>query len=143
MKPEQEAELRQAARSNPACKDALLARDCDAIAALLSPGRVRFNEREIGCGVVLETIGIGAGNRLIDFIQSQPDLRHVVQLLANGWLRIGSPLVQSALRSFGPDAISSADAEALCALGLEPDPYTAQQVANALYNPDGTDKPWQ
>jgi len=143
MTPEQEAELRQAARSNPACADSLAARDCDAIAVLLSPGRMRANGREIGYGVILETIGIEAGNRLIDFIQAQPTLRHVVQLLANGWLSIGSPLAQGALRSFGPDAISPAHAEALCALGLEPDPYTAQQVAAALYNPDGSDKPWQ
>ena len=143
MTPEQQAALRQAARSNPDCAAALDARDCDAIAALLSPGRTRANGREIGYGVILETIGIEAGNQLIDFIQAQAPLRHVVQLLANGWLSIGSPLAQGALRSFGPDAISPENAEALCALGHEPDPYTAQQVATALYNPDGSDKPWQ
>lgn len=140
MTPEQQAELRQAARSNPACADALAARDCDALAVLLSPGRMRSNGREIGYGMILETIGITAGNQLIDFIQAQQELRHVVQLLANGWLSIGSPLAQGALRSFGPDAISQADAEALCALGLEPNPYTAQQVAAALYHPDGSEK---
>jgi hypothetical protein len=143
MTPEQEAELRQAARSNPDCADALAARDCDAIAVLLSPGRMRANGREIGYGVILETVGIEAGNRLIDFIQAQQELRHVVQLLANGWLRIGSPLAQGALQSFVPVAISQANADALCALGIEPDPYTAQQVAAALYKPDGSDKPWQ
>lgn len=143
MTPEQQAELRQAARSNPACAHALAARDCDAIAALLSPERMRANGREIGYGVILETIGIEAGNRLIDFIQAQPTLRHVVPLLANGWLSIGSPLAQGSLQSFVPTAISQADADALCALGIEPDPYTAQQVAAALYNPDGSDKPWQ
>jgi hypothetical protein len=140
MTPEQEAELRQAVRSNPDCADALAARDCDALAVLLSPGRMRANGREIGYGVILETIGIEAGNRLIDFIQAQPTLRHVVPLLANGWLSIGSPLAQGSLQSFVPAAISQADADALCALGIEPDPYTAQQVAAALYNPDGSEK---
>lgn len=143
MTPEQQAELRQEVRSNPDCAEALAARDCDTIAVLLSPGRTRANGREIGYGTILETIGIEAGNRLIDFIQGQPDLRHVVRLLANGWLSIGSPLAQGALRSFGPDAIAPADADALCALGLAPDPYTAQQVAAALYNSDGSEKPWQ
>jgi len=140
MTPEQQAALRQAARSNPACANALVARDCDAIATLLSPGRMRANDREIGYGVILETIGIDAGNQLIDFIQAQPALRHVVQLLANGWLRIGSPLAQGALQSFVPAAVSQADADALCALGIEPDPYTSQQIAAALYNLDGTEK---
>lgn len=143
MTPEQEAELRQAARSNPACADALEMRDCELIASILSTGRTRSNGREIGYGVILETIGIQAGNRLIDFIQDQTELRHVVRLLANGWLSIGSPLAQGALQSFVPIAISQEDANKLCALGIEHAPYTAQQVAASLYNSDGSDKSWQ
>ena len=140
MTPEQQAELRQEARSNPACADALAARDCDALAVLMSPGRTRANGLQIGCGVILATIGIDAGNRLIDFIQSQPELRHVVRLINNGWLDIGEPLPQHMLRSFPAEAISSADAEALCALGQQPDPFTAQQVAEAVFYPDGSEK---
>lgn len=143
MTPEQQAALRQAAHSDPGCAAALAARDCDAIAVRLSPGRMRANEREIGYGTILETIGFDAGNRLIDHIKASSDMRHVVPLLAQGRLRIDSPMTQIALRTFGAEVIAIAHAEALCALGQQPDPYSAQQVAEALYNPDGSEKPWQ
>jgi thiamine biosynthesis protein ThiC len=141
MTPEQQAELRQEANFRADCADALAARDCQALAELLSAGRTCGNDREVGYGTILEVIGVSAGNQLIDFIQAQPDMRHVRPLLEQGRLRIGSQLVQQSLQSFvGAAAVTQADADALCALGLQPDPLTAQQVGEALFHPDGSEK---
>lgn len=137
---EQQDELRARAHANPACAGALAARDCAALATLLSVGRVCSSEREIGYGTILEVIGIDAGNKLIDFIKAEPAMRHVTKLLEQGWLRIGSDLVQNILLTFVGDAISLDDANRLCALGEQSDPVTAQQVAEALFNPDGSAK---
>jgi len=141
MTPEQQVQLRAAARANPACNKALAAKDCAALAALLSVDRTRPSATEIGYGTILEAIGIAAGNQLIDFIKGSPDLRHVVPLLEQGRLRIGSPVARAAVQSFvGAGTVSQADADVLCALGCEPDALTAQDVATALFHPDGTEK---
>lgn len=140
MTPAQQAELRQAAHDRPDCAAALAAKDCEALAALLSDGRTCGNEREVGYGTIIETIGIESGNQLIDFLKAAEPMRHVVPLLDQGRLRIGSPLVQSTLQSFVGGPIDQADADALCALGLQPDPLTARQVAEALFHEDGSEK---
>jgi len=141
MAPEQQAELRHAAHGRPDCAAALAARDCQALAELLSAGRTCGNDREVGYGTIIETIGIEEGNALIDFIKAQEGMRHVKPLLEQGRLRIGSPLVQVSLQAFvGAGAVTQANADALCALGLQPDPLTAQQVGEALFQPDGSEK---
>ena len=140
MTPAQQAELRQAAHDRPDCAAALAAKDCEALAVLLSAGRTCGNEREVGHGTIIETIGLEAGNQLIDFLKSAEPMRHVMPLLDQGRLRIGSPLVQSTLQSLVGGPIDQADADALCALGLQPDPLTARQVAEALFHEDGSEK---
>lgn len=140
MNPEQQASLRARAHNDPACAEALAARDCAALAEILSAGRTCGNDREIGYGTILEVIGIEAGNALIDFIQGAQDMRHVVPLLEQGRLRIGSALVQATLRAMAATVIAPADAEVLCALGQQSDPFTAQQIAEALFHPDGSEK---
>lgn len=140
MTPEQQAELRLAAHSRADCAEALGARGCQALADLLSSGRTCGNDREIGCGTIIETIGLEAGNQLIDFLKSTEPMRHVMPLLDQGRLRIGSPLVQSTLQSFVGGPIDQADADVLCALGLQLDPLTARQVAEALFHEDGSEK---
>lgn len=140
MTPEQQEELRQAAHSRPDCAAALAAKDCQALADLLSAGRTRGNDVVVGYGTILEVIGIEAANTLIDFIKGAEALRHVVPLLDQGRLRIGSPLVQSTLQSFVGGPVDQAAADALCALGQQSDPLTAQQVADALFHPDGSEK---
>jgi len=138
--PDQQAELRTRTHADPKCAGALAARDCASLAALLSAGRTCGNDHEIGYGTILETLGIDAGNKLIDHIQGEHNMRHVVPLLDRGALRIGSPLVQATLRGLPADVITTADVEKLCALGQQDDPLTAQQVAEALFYPDGSEK---
>lgn len=141
MTPDQQATLRAATRADPACGGPLAAKDCAALAQILSAGRTRPSATEIGYGTILEVIGIAAGNQLIDHIKGNPDLRHVVPLLEQGRLRIGSPVAQAAVQSFvAAGAVIQADADMLCALGREPAPLTAVEVAEALFHPDGTEK---
>jgi len=140
MTPAQQAELRQAAHERPDCAAALAAKDCEALAVLLSVGRTCGNEREVGYGTIIETIGLEAGNQLIDFLKAAEPMRHVMPLLDQGRLRIGSPLVQSTLQSLVGGPIDQTDADALCALGLKPDPLTAREVAEALFHEDGSEK---
>ena len=142
MTPEQQAELRAQARGNPACAQALANRDIDELARIMSIGRTRPSAREIGNGTILEVLGVQAGNKLLDHIAAADELRHVRPLLEQGRLMIGAALVQGALQSYVrlPDVITQADADKLCALGLDPDPLGPLLVAEALYNPDGTQK---
>ena len=140
MTPAQQAELRQAAHERPDCAAALAAKDCEALAILLSAGRTCGNEREVGYGTIIETIGLEAGNQLIDFLKASEAMRHVMPLLDQGRLRIGAPLVQSTLQSLVGGPIDQAAADALCALGLQSDLLTARQIAEALFHEDGSEK---
>jgi len=144
MTPDQQAALRASARANTACAEAMASRDLDALARILSIGRTRASTREIGNGMILDTLGVVAGNQLLDHIATADELRHVRPLLEQGRLVVGAALVQAALQSFVqlPGVLSQADADKLCALGIEPDPLTPQAVADALYNPDGTERAW-
>jgi hypothetical protein len=134
--------LRAAARGNPACEKPLADKSIVELARILSIGRTRPSALEIGNGMILQALGVEAGNKLLDHISSADELRHVRPLLEQGRLTIGAAVVQAALQSFVglSDVLSQADADLLCALGLEPDPLTPQDVAEALYNPDGTQK---
>jgi hypothetical protein len=141
MTPEQQAELRAAARANPECAAALAARDCATLAALLSPGRTRANAREIGNGTILDTLGLAAGTAFLDVITNDAQFRYVKPLIEQGRLLIGSALVQQTVQGFAATGVlTQAQADSLCALGQEPDPVTPQEVAAALFNPDGSER---
>jgi hypothetical protein len=138
---DQQAALRAAARATPAGLDAVGRKDCHALAALLSLGRTRPSQTEIGNGTILETIGIASGNRLLDVINADPNMRYVRPLLEQGRLKVGSPVAQLAIRGFASaGVITSDEADKLCALGLEPDPLSVGDVGDAFFNPDGSEK---
>jgi hypothetical protein len=131
--------LREDILTNPACAAAVAEKDCEAIAAVMSAGRKRGNAREIGNGTILEVLGLATGNALLDAINATPDFRYVKMLLDQGRLKIGSQLVQDALDGFvNAELLTVAQGAALQALGLEDYPYTPQEVAEALFNPDGS-----
>jgi hypothetical protein len=139
---DEQTALRAQALADEACSQALRDRDLDKLARILSVGRTRPSALEIGNGLILQALGVEAGNKLLDHIASADELRHVRPLLEQGRLTIGASVVQAALQSFVnlPDVLDQAGADLLCALGMEPDPLTPQDVAEALYNPDGTQK---
>ena len=118
----------------------LAARDVAAITAAVNLGRTKPNTREIGNGTILETLGLEGGNALLDVINSVPDFRHVKPLVEQGRLVIGASLVQSTVRSLVPSVLTAAQADALCALGMEPDPVNQDAVTRACYDDNG--KEW-
>lgn len=120
--------------------DLIASRDCVQIASIVSSGRTAPNLREIGNGTILDTIGITAGNALLDEINNNTNYRYVKPLVDQGRLLIGSSLVQSTLKSMVPAILTQAQCDSLSALGFDPAPVTPQEVADALYNPDGSSK---
>lgn len=103
-----------------------------AIADAVNVGRVKVNSREIGNGTILETIGMTAGNALLDVINNAADFRYVKPLVEQGRLVVGAPLVQATLQSLVPAVLTQPQADALCALGYSPDPVDVNAVAQAL-----------
>lgn len=116
------------------CSQAMLAsRDFDAIAVAVSAGRTKPNAKEIGNGTILEVLGLTSGNALLDVVNTVPDFRYVKPLVEQGRLTVGSALVQATVQSLVPmGVLTQAQADALCALGFDPDPVTAQQVSDEL-----------
>lgn len=107
--------------------------DHGAIAAALSAGRTKLVLTEIGNGKILETIGLQAGNQLLDAIYNAPDFKHVVPLLEQGRLDISSAVSQGALDMLAAaGACTQANADKLKALAVVPDPVTSQDVTKAL-----------
>lgn len=134
--------LREDILADSACTAALAAKDCAELARIrtLTVGRTQPNSREIGNGSILATIGVVSGNKLLDEINTNPLYRHVKPLVDQGRLLIGSSLVAGTLQSMVPTIISQADASALIALGRDAQPYTVAEVADAVFNTDGSAK---
>jgi hypothetical protein len=119
--------------------DLIASRDFDAIAAAVSVGRTKPSTREIGNGTILEVLGLATGNALLDVVNTVPDFRYVKPLVEQGRLTVGSTLVQATVQSLVPmGVLTQPQADALCALGFDPDPVTALQVNQALVSDDGT-----
>lgn len=112
-------------------------RDEVQIAAAFNVGRTRSNTREIGSGTILETIGMAAGNALLDVINTVPDFRHVKPLVEQGRLVVGSPLVQATVQSLVPTVLTQPQADILCALGKEPNPVDLTELRRAMWADNG------
>lgn len=130
--------LRDDILADPACAAAYAARDCVELARIRSIGRARRNDREVGNGTILEVLGLAAGNAFLDVINGDSNFRHVKPLVEQGRLTIGSPLAQATVQSLVPTVLTKEQADAMCALGMSPDPLTALEVAAELFNDDGS-----
>lgn len=132
---DQQAVFRAAVKASSECAAAYAARDLDAIAVIMSVGRVRPSGIEIGNGMIIDTIGLAAGAAVLDAIHAQPAYKYVIVLLDQGRLKIGSPMVQAALRQLvAGGVLSQEDSDKLSALGFEPDPYDRLEVEAALFD---------
>ena len=107
-------------------------RDDGAIASLLSKDRFKIVSTEIGKGKILETLGLEAGNIVLDAIDTLPEFRHVKRLVENGWLNVGSEMVRLAITNMVPALLNQTEATALLDLAKQPEISTAQDVAKAL-----------
>jgi hypothetical protein len=131
-----------------ACPAPMLeSRDTAAIAAHLSEGRMRLRAQptHIGKGTILATLGLDAqgqlaGNLFLDAIDGQPQFRHIKEVIGRGDFDLADPLAQAMVQALVGVLLTQAQADALCALGFEPDPLTELQVRLACY--DATGKEW-
>lgn len=123
-----------------ACSDELIAsRDCHAIAAKVSEGRVRNSKREIGNGTIIDVLqDLTVANALLEVLHTDARFKYVVPLLEQGRLIIGAAIVRNAINSFVPAILTPDQAAELIAIGLEPDPVSSDEVFAALFNDDGS-----
>jgi hypothetical protein len=129
--------LRDEILSRPDCAKALADRDCGALAAILSEGRTKLIERDIGYGTVLDTLGADAGAAFLDGLQalsaSSSPVKWALKLLDRGELNVGAHATQAQLDALAEGgAMPVAVAQALKALAVVPDVVTAQDVQAAL-----------
>jgi hypothetical protein len=86
---------------------------------------------EVGVGAILETIGLTAGNALLDAVKMAPDFRHVWPLIEQGRLRLDSPVTLAALDQLvTATVISQANADALKAVASESKPLFGQTISH-------------
>lgn len=123
--------------SRPDCADALAARDCGELARILSIGRTKLIERNIGYGTVLETLGAEAGSAFLDGLTAlaatSSPVKWALKLLDRGELNIGAAATRGQLDALAAGGVMpQAVAEALKNLAVVPDEITASQVQQAL-----------
>ena len=129
--------LRDEILSRSDCADALAARDCGAIAAILSVGRTKTVERNVGYGTIMDTLGAEAGAAFLDALTSMATVsspvKWALKLLDRGELNVGAHATQLQLDALAEGgAMPVAVAQALKALAVVPDVVTAQDVQAAL-----------
>lgn len=135
--------LRDEILSRPDCADALAARDCGALAAILSVGRTKTVERNVGYGTIMDTLGAEAGAAFLDALTSMATVsspvKWALKLLDRGELNIGAEATRGQLDALAAGGVMPhAVADALKGLAMGPDIVTAEQVADAMFNPDGS-----
>lgn len=115
------------------CSAELIAsRDEAAIANVVSVGRIRPSNVEIGNGTILDLLGLTVGNALLDAVNASTSLRYAKTLLDSGRLNVGSNLVQTTIKSLVPAILTQEQSDILCALGVESDVVSAIDVAYAM-----------
>jgi len=134
--------LRDEILSRADCAAALAVRDCGALAAILSVGRTKLVERNIGYGTVLEVLGAEAGAAFLDGLtalaaKSSP-VKWALKLMERGELNIGAAATQEQLDALAAGGVMpQAVADALKGLALVSDVVTPQDVAHVCWSDDG------
>lgn len=139
--------LREELRNNPACADAIAARDLDEIARIASIGRTRFKMAEIAdVQAVLHRTGEWWQVKACAANAGHPATQAAIAVCDVADARyqnidLSSPLV---VQSFGAlvatGVMTQPTLDEIDALGFEPDPITRDQVDAVLFNDDGTDE---
>ena len=129
--------LRDEILSRPDCADALAARDCGELARILSIGRTKLIERNVGYGTVMEALGADNGAAFLDGLTAvaatSSPVKWALKLLDRGELNIGAAATRGQLDALAAGGVMpQAVAEALKNLAVVPDEITATQVQTAL-----------
>lgn len=135
--------LRDEILSRSDCADALAARDCGALAAILSVGRTKTVERNVGYGTVMDTLGAEAGAAFLDGLTNlaavSSPVKWALKLLDRGELNIGAAATRGQLDALAAgDVMPQAVADALKGLATVSEVVTAQDVARVCWSDDGT-----
>lgn len=129
--------LREEILSRPDCADALALRDCGELARILSVGRTKVIDTNVGYGTVLEALGADAGaeflDRLTELSASSSPVKWALKLLDRGELNIGAETTQTQIDKLAETGvIPKVVADALKGLSVVPDPYSVQDVINSM-----------
>lgn len=129
--------LRDEILSRQDCADALAIRDCGALAEILSAGRTKLIERNVGYGTVLDTLGADVGSAFLDALTAlattSSPVKWALKLMERGELNIGAAATQAQLDALATAGVMPvAVADVLKGLALVPDEITASQVQQAL-----------
>ena len=129
--------LRDEILSRPDCAAALALRDCGALAEIISAGRTKVVDLNIGYGTVLEALGAEAGAAFLDGLTAlaatSSPVKWALKLLDRGELNIGAAATRGQLDALAAGgAMPQAVADALKGLAVSPDEITASQVQQAL-----------
>lgn len=113
-------------------------RDTQQIADAL-PARETLIKTEIGKGTVLVILGLDIGNPFLDFVDSNPEFRHIKHLLEAGGLDMALPLVRGTLDALIGNAPGFAQehADALKALAERSAPVDEFEVRKLCWSDDG------
>jgi len=129
--------LRDEILSRDDCADALAARDCGELARILSIGRTKLVDLNIGYGTVLEVLGAEAGAAFLDGLTAlaatSSPVKWALKLLDRGELNIGAAATRGQLDALAAGGVMpQAVADTLKGLAVSPDEITASQVQQAL-----------
>ena len=130
--------LRDEILSRSDCADALAARDCGALAAILSVGRTKTVERNVGYGTVLATLGRGVGGAFLNTLEElgntvDPDLKWTLKTIENESFDLGEQATRDGIDGLVMAGVLSAEgAAALKALAVVPDPYSVQDIIREM-----------
>lgn len=134
---------------------AIEARDCEAIAAAISIGRVAPVPHEIGERGILDVLGPVEGDAFLAALEAiaagtaddlpvplRPSfgaIRRGVSWLKTGGLDVGAPTTRLLLDSLvGVGKLPAASVTKVKAVAEVADPVTARQVAEVLFHDDGS-----
>lgn len=130
--------LRDEILSRPDCADAVAARDLDAIAAIVSAGRVAIQSRFVTARTILSECG-AAGPGILDALTAASAVSSAVKwaltfLSQDSGLDVGNAVTQGMIDQLaGIGALTADQAAALKNLALQPAPVDRLAVEAALF----------
>lgn len=136
--------LRDEILADQACTAAITARDCNEIARIHSIGRTAVQSRFVTARTVLAECGAN-GASLLDKLDAAAGSNSAVKwamvfLRQDSGLDVGHSNTQALLQGMVPSVLAQSESDQLKNLALLPAPVSAPQVADALYNADGSAK---
>jgi hypothetical protein len=147
--------LREDILNRPDLAEAVAARDCETLAAAMSVGRIRAVSHEVGERGILDALGPIQGDAFLSALENiktaadlppplQPcfgAIRRGVAWLKTSGLDVGAPTTRLLLDGLaGAGVLPQADVNKVKALAERPDSVGVREVAEALFNDDGSAK---